>query len=85
MQLEASQVRGNFNYPTAYRLGAGRVAELPEACRELGIARPLVVTDRPFGRHDCVGTRCVRSSLVQRAAAGLDNARAGTHPRPRDP
>ena len=45
MQLEASQVRGNFNYPTAYRLGAGRVAELPEACRELGIARPLVVTD----------------------------------------
>ncbi len=43
--MEASAVRGNFNYPTAYRLGAGRVAELPDACRELAIARPLVVTD----------------------------------------
>ena len=43
--MEASQVRGNFNYPTAYRLGAGRVVELASACRELAIARPLVVTD----------------------------------------
>lgn len=38
-------LRGSFNYPTAYRIGAGRVRELPDACRELGITRPLVVTD----------------------------------------
>ena len=37
--------RANWNYPTAIRFGAGRVAELPEACRELGIERPLLVTD----------------------------------------
>ena len=35
----------NWNYPTAIRFGAGRIAELPEACRSLGMARPLVVTD----------------------------------------
>lgn len=38
-------VSGNFNYPTAYRIGAGRLRELPGACAELGMARPLVVTD----------------------------------------
>jgi alcohol dehydrogenase class IV len=37
--------RGNWNYPTAIRFGAGRIAELPEACREAGIERPLLVTD----------------------------------------
>ena len=35
----------NWNYPTAIRFGAGRIAELPQACRELGIERPLLVTD----------------------------------------
>jgi len=38
-------IRGDFNYPTSYRIGAGRVRELADACREQGIARPLVVTD----------------------------------------
>lgn len=37
--------RGSFNYPTAYRIGAGRRAELPDVCRGQGVARPLVVTD----------------------------------------
>lgn len=36
---------GNSNYPNAYRIGAGRVTELSAACTELGIARPLIVTD----------------------------------------
>ena len=35
----------NWNYPTSIRFGAGRVAELSEACRRLGIERPLLVTD----------------------------------------
>lgn len=35
----------NWNYPTAVRVGAGRISELPEACKSLGIARPLLVTD----------------------------------------
>ncbi|GIX13818.1 MAG: alcohol dehydrogenase [Paracoccaceae bacterium] len=36
----------NWSYPTAIRFGAGRIAELPDACRAAGIARPLLVTDR---------------------------------------
>jgi len=37
---------GNWTYPTAIRFGAGRLEELPEACAEAGITRPLLVTDR---------------------------------------
>ncbi len=36
---------GNFNYPTPYRIGCGRLDELGDACAELEIARPLLVTD----------------------------------------
>jgi alcohol dehydrogenase class IV len=37
--------RANWNYPTAVRFGAGRIAELADACRSLGMQRPLFVTD----------------------------------------
>ena len=37
---------GNWSYPTAIRFGSGRIAELAEACRAAGIAKPLLVTDR---------------------------------------
>jgi hypothetical protein len=36
---------GNFNYPTSYRIGCGRIRELPDACRALGMRRPLIVSD----------------------------------------
>jgi alcohol dehydrogenase class IV len=42
--------RANWNYPTAIRFGAGRIAELPEACRAAGIVRPLFVTDAGLAR-----------------------------------
>ncbi|WGL18007.1 iron-containing alcohol dehydrogenase [Microbulbifer bruguierae] len=35
----------HWNYPTAMRVGAGRISELPQLCRELGMATPLLVTD----------------------------------------
>lgn len=37
---------GTWSYPTAIRFGAGRIAELPDACTEAGLTRPLLVTDR---------------------------------------
>jgi alcohol dehydrogenase class IV len=40
-----TELRGNWNYPTSIRFGAGRIAELPGHCRALGLARPLFVTD----------------------------------------
>ena len=39
------QLRGNWSYPTSVRFGAGRIAELAEAVKAAGIARPLLVTD----------------------------------------
>ncbi|MCW2309285.1 iron-containing alcohol dehydrogenase [Rhodobium gokarnense] len=36
----------NWSYPTAIRFGAGRIAELTEACKATGIAKPLLVTDK---------------------------------------
>ena len=42
---ELASLTGNWGYPTSIRFGAGRIRELPEACRELGIGRPLLVTD----------------------------------------
>ncbi|SPJ22673.1 iron-containing alcohol dehydrogenase [Palleronia abyssalis] len=37
---------GTWSYPTSIRFGAGRLSELPDACRAAGISRPLLVTDR---------------------------------------
>jgi alcohol dehydrogenase class IV len=39
------ELRGNWNYPTRIWAGPGRLAELAAACAELGIHRPLIVTD----------------------------------------
>ena len=40
-----SILSGNWNYPTQVRFGPGKIAELPLACRALGMTRPLLVTD----------------------------------------
>lgn len=37
--------KANWNYPTAVKFGAGRIAELPEALKSAGITKPLLVTD----------------------------------------
>ncbi len=35
----------DFTFPASYRLGCGRIAELPKICDELEVFRPLIVTD----------------------------------------
>jgi len=40
-----SHLTANWNYPTALRFGVGRIAELADACRELNMTKPLLVTD----------------------------------------
>ena len=42
----------NWSYPTAIKFGAGRIRELPAACIEAGITRPLLVTDRTLAGLD---------------------------------
>jgi alcohol dehydrogenase len=39
------QLHANWNYPTAVRFGAGRIAELPDAVKSAGLSNPLFVTD----------------------------------------
>jgi alcohol dehydrogenase class IV len=47
-----------WNYPTAIRFGVGRIAELPAVCKNLGMQRPLFVTDPQVAKlpmvHDCI-------------------------------
>jgi alcohol dehydrogenase class IV len=38
-------ITANWSYPTSIRFGAGRIAELGEACHAAGISNPLIVTD----------------------------------------
>jgi alcohol dehydrogenase class IV len=56
--MSDSVIAGQFNYPTAYRIGAGRAAELPTACAELGILRPLMVTDSVIASTDWFDRIC---------------------------
>ena len=39
------ELSGNWNYPTQYHFGAGRIGTLAESAAALGMAAPLVVTD----------------------------------------
>jgi alcohol dehydrogenase class IV len=43
-------ITANWAWPTPIRFGAGRIAELAEACHTAGIRKPLVVTDRGLAR-----------------------------------
>jgi alcohol dehydrogenase class IV len=63
----------NWNYPTAIRFGAGRIAELAEACRALGMSRPLLVTDPAVARLP------MTSAAAAAAGAGLFS---DIHPNP---
>jgi hypothetical protein len=36
----------NWSYPTAIKFGVGRIAELAEHCKSVGLKRPLLVTDK---------------------------------------
>jgi alcohol dehydrogenase class IV len=61
--------RSNWNYPTPIRFGAGRIAELAEACRSTGMTAPLIVTD-PF-----LATQSMtKAALDQLTSAGLKAA-----------
>jgi len=59
----------NWSYPTAIRFGAGRIKELPEACAQAGIIRPLLVTDRGLANM-----AITRNALDILDAAGLGRA-----------
>lgn len=86
---------GNWNYPTSIKFGAGRIVELPEHCRALGMQRPLLVTDAGLAALPMVrqavescrddGVECEVFSDVQpnpveaNVSAGVKAFQAGGH------
>jgi alcohol dehydrogenase class IV len=50
----AVQTTGAWNFPTRVITGAGRIAELPDACQAYGLTRPLLVTDRGLAETDLI-------------------------------
>ena len=57
----------NWNYPTAVKVGAGRVRELPQWCESLGMRRPLLITDPGLAALPLIG-----SVLDHCRSAGLE-------------
>lgn len=59
----------NWSYPTAIKFGASRIKELPAACEQAGIKRPLLVTDKGLAELPIT-----RNALDIMEAAGLGRA-----------
>jgi alcohol dehydrogenase class IV len=57
-------LRGNWNYPTTIWAGPGRISELPAACAQSGIRRPLIVTDEGL----------VNAPMIKNALGALKDA-----------
>ncbi|MCA3659853.1 MAG: iron-containing alcohol dehydrogenase, partial [Methylobacterium sp.] len=88
-------LRGNWNYPTSVRFGAGRISELADAVRKAGFSRPLLVTDPVLAKMpmvaaakaqlDAAGLPCAIFSDVKpnpvaaNVEAGIAVLRAGQH------
>ena len=66
MANDAAALRGNWNYPTSMRFGVGRIKELPDACKQLGFKKPLLVTDPGLAKLPMI-----QEALASLKAAGL--------------
>ncbi|MEH6475417.1 MAG: iron-containing alcohol dehydrogenase, partial [Sneathiella sp.] len=67
MSLSIEQLSGNWNYPTAVRFGVGRAREIGAACKELGMKKPLLVTDPGLA-----GLPMISDAVTSCKDAGLD-------------
>ena len=67
--MDAKSLTRNWNYPTSVRFGPGRISELPAVCKELGMKRPLLVTDPGLRKLPMLA-----SALAALRHAGLGDA-----------
>jgi alcohol dehydrogenase class IV len=88
-------LKGNWNYPTTVRFGAGRISELADACRELGMKKPMLVTDPGLAKMAIVQDALARNHaariattlysdiksnpLARNVEEGLERYRDGNH------
>lgn len=73
---DAARLVGNWNFPTPIRFGPGRIRELPDACRELGMSRPLLVTDPGLAAMAMIAEASERCSDVGLECAIFSEVRA---------
>ena len=69
MTIDPKTLVRNWNYPTSVRFGAGRIAELPAVCKELGMRKPLLVTDPGLRKLPMI-----ESALASLRGAGLGDS-----------
>jgi len=73
-------ITANWSYPTAVKFGAGRIRELAEHCKAVGMKRPLLITDRGLAPM-----AITQNALDILDAAGLGRALfADVDPNPND-
>lgn len=65
--LPADFFKGNWNYPTRMRFGAGKIGQLSDELKGLGVKRPLLVTDPGLARLPMI-----QDALAAMKAAGLE-------------
>ena len=66
MTLDAAALRGNWNYPTSVKFGCGRIKELADHCKALGMKRPLLITDPGLANLPMI-----KDALARNEEAGL--------------
>src|SRR5882672_3820990 len=87
--------KANWNYPTAIKFGAGRIAEIADVCQGAGIARPLLVTDadliklpmladvrrrlKDAGLGDSAYSQVTANPVLRQVTDGVVAYRAGGH------
>ncbi|WP_415182237.1 iron-containing alcohol dehydrogenase [Phaeovulum sp.] len=59
----------NWSYPTAIKFGAGRISELADHCKAVGLKKPLLVTDKALAALPITA-----QALAILEAAGLGHA-----------
>ena len=73
-------ITANWSYPTAIKFGAGRIKELADHCKAVGMKKPLLVTDRGLSTMPIT-----KNALDILEAAGLGRAMfAEVDPNPSD-
>jgi alcohol dehydrogenase len=68
--IDPRTLRGDWRYPTRVRFGPGRIVELPDACKGVGISRPLLITDPGLAEH-AIGQRVLKIARNAGLASGL--------------
>jgi len=66
MTTDAALLKGNWNYPTSVKFGVGRIKELPDHCKALGLKRPLLITDPGLA-----GLPMIKDAIARNEAAGI--------------